>query len=649
LVIGMRTLGIDIETYSSVNLQTSGVYAYTAAPDFEVLLIGYAFDDEPVQLVDLAMREPLPAEFLDALEDPGVVKTAHNANFERVCLARHFRRPMPPEQWWCTAVHAAMLGYPRSLESVAKAMKLTHQKSAGKALIRYFCLPCRPTKRNNRRTRNRPAHDPGKWMEFRSYCKQDVEVERAIYKTLERFPVPETERRLWALDQRLNDAGVCIDPVFVDRAIECSTAYRARLEDEAMKLTGLENPNSVAQIKQWLKETEELEVETLNKETLPELLALTDGPAARLLEIRREVSKTSCRKYEAMTRSACDGKVRGLLRFYGAGRTGRWAGQHVQVHNLPQNHIPDLALARQLVREGSFDAVELLYESVPGTLSQLVRTAFIPSPGCRFIIADFSAIEARIIAWLAGEKWRMDVFRTHGKIYEASAAQMFKVPIATVTKGSPLRQKGKISELALGYQGSKGALITMGALNMGLKEEELPELVISWRRANPNIVRLWHDVEDAALKAVCDSCAVKLPHGLEFIGMLGFLFIRLPSGRRLSYVRPQIVPGPYGDQVAYFGMDQTSKKWKRIPTYGGKLVENIVQAIARDCLAEAMLRLDEAGYNIVMHVHDEVVLDMPCGVGSLEEACEIMGRPLAWAPGLPLRADGFEAEFYQKD
>lgn len=648
-MIGMRMLCIDIETYNSVDLQTSGVYAYAAAPDFAVLLVGFAFDDGPVQLVDLAMRERLPQEFLDALEDPGVVKTAHNANFERVCLARHFRRSMPPEQWWCTAVHAAILGYPRSLESVARAMKLTHQKSAGKTLIRYFCLPCRPTKRNNRRTRNRPEHDPGKWMEFRNYCKQDVEVEREIFKTLKRFPMPETERRLWALDQRLNDAGVCIDPVFVDQAIKCGAAYRERLETEAVKLTGLTNPNSVAQIKQWLKETEELEVETLNKETLPELLALTDGPAARMLEIRREASKTSCRKYEAITRTACNGVVRGLLQFYGAGRTGRWAGRRVQVHNLPQNHIPDLALARRLVREGYFDAVELLYDSVPGTLSQLIRTAFIPSPECRFIIADFSAIEARIVSWLAGEKWRMDVFQTHGKIYEASAAQMFKVPIAAVTKGSSLRQKGKIAELALGYQGSKGALITMGALNMGLKEEELPELVNSWRGANPKIVQFWHDVEDAALRAVRDGCTVKLQHGLEFTCTQGFLFVRLPSGRQLAYVRPQIVPGPYGDQVAYFGMDPASKKWKRIPTYGGKLVENIVQATARDCLAAAMLRLDEAGYRIAMHVHDEVVLDMPVGVGSLEEACKIMGRPLAWAPGLPLRAEGFESEFYMKD
>ena len=650
----MTILSIDLETFSSVDIGKSGVYAYTEAEDFEILLFGYAFDDEPVQVVDLASGERIPLDVIQMLGSPEAIKTAFNANFERTCLAKHFRVRMPPEQWRCSSVLARTLGLPGKLEEVAKAMKLQQQKdTAGKALIRYFSMPCKPTKTNGERTRNLPHHAPEKWAAFKEYCRQDVEVERTIRKALERFPVLPVEQKLWCLDQRINDDGIRIDPNLVAHAIACDTQYQERKTEEAAKLTGLDNPNSVSQLKAWLLEAEGLEVESLNKETVPELLKQAESDTVkRVLELRQEMAKTSVKKYMAMDRARCkDDRVRGLLQFYGANRTGRFSSRLIQVQNLPQNHLKDLDLARNLLLSGDYDTLELLFESVPGVLSQLIRTAFVPSPGCRFIVADFSAIEARIIAWLAGEKWRMDVFRTHGKIYEASASQMFRVPLESITKGSPLRQKGKVAELALGYAGGPGALIQMGALKQGLTEEELPGLVSTWRKANHHIVQFWWDVEKAATEAVREKKSVSLQHGLTFSVESGIMFIRLPSGRRLAYVRPRIENNPRFDKPAlsYEGIGQKTKQWGREFTYSGKLVENIVQATARDCLAEAMLRLDAAGYKIVMHVHDEVVLEVPRSEGSLEEACQITGQSLKWAPGLPMRADGFETDYYKKE
>ena len=648
----MTILSIDIETFSSVDLGKSGVYAYTEAPDFEILLFGYAFNDHPIQVIDLASGEMIPDSIDALLSHPSIIKTAFNANFERTCLAHHLGQPQQPEQWRCSSVLALTLGLPTKLEEVAKVMKLQQQKdTAGKALIRYFSIPCKPTKANGMRTRNRPADAPEKWEQFKAYCRQDVEVERTIRKALERFPVLPIEQRLWCLDQRINDRGVLVDPVLVQNAIACDTAYQERRIEEAAKLTGLDNPNSVSQLKGWLLEAEGMEVESLNKKVMPDLLKQAESDTVkRVLELRQEMAKTSVKKYQAMDRARCtDNRVRGLLQFYGANRTGRWAGRLVQVQNLPQNHLKDLALARDLLIAGEFDLLEMLYESVPVVLSQLIRTAFIPAPGHRFIVGDFSAIEARVIAWLAGEKWRLDVFNTHGKIYEASASSMFRIPIESVTKD--IRQKGKVAELALGYQGGPGALISMGALDKGLTEEDLPGIVKAWRAASPNIVQFWYDVNDAAMEAVREKKTVTLQHGLAFSYEAGIMFIRLPSGRKLAYVRPRIENNPHFNNPAlsYEGQDQVKKQWVRMFTYGGKLVENITQATARDCLAEALLRLDDAGYQTVMHVHDEAISEVPNDWGSLEEACEIMGQPIPWAPELPMRADGFETEFYKKD
>ncbi|MEC1771923.1 DNA polymerase [Schinkia azotoformans] len=649
----MKLLSIDIETYSSVDLVKCGVYAYCESADFEVLLFAYAVDEEEVQIVDIASGEKLPDALLKALTDPAVIKTAYNANFERTCLAKFFGKPMPPEQWRCSSVHALMLGLPGHLDGVAKCLKLKEQKmKEGKALIRYFSVPCKQTKVNGGRNRNLPEHDPDKWLTFKDYCKQDVEVERQIRKKLEAFPIPKMEQKLWELDQNINDDGVLIDITFVSHAIQADTVFQENLYKEAVSLTGLENPNSPAQLKDWLQ-LQGLEVDSLAKKNVEALMAEVENPdVKRLLELRQAMSKTSVKKYEAMERSICpDHRIRGLLQFYGANRTGRWAGRLVQIHNLPRNDMKDLEIARNLLKSGNYEALGLLFDNVPDVLSQLIRTAFIPSKGHRFIVADFSAIEARVIAWLAGERWRMEVFQTHGKIYEASAAQMFKVPIETIDKGSPLRQKGKIAELALGYGGSKGALKQMGALEMGLTEDELPELVSAWREANPNIVNLWWDVEAAAIKAVKEKAVVKMQYGLTFHYIRGILFITLPSGRSLAYVRPRIgMDERFGkEQLTYDGVEQGSKQWGRIATYGGKLTENIIQAIARDCLAVAMLRLAEAGYRIKFHVHDEVVLEVPNGTRAMEEVEELMGQPIDWAPGLPLSADSFETEYYKKD
>ncbi|QGT99528.1 phage encoded DNA polymerase I [Candidatus Syntrophocurvum alkaliphilum] len=653
----MRTLTLDLETYSSINLTECGVYAYSSSSDFEILLLAYAFDDGEVEIIDIASGEQIPSELHSALTNPEIIKTAFNANFERTCLARYFRTLMPPEQWRCSQAHSLTLGLPASLEGVAKCMNLSQQKiSEGKGLIRYFSTPCKPTKANNGRTRNLPKHDLVKWEQFKTYCKQDVEVEQAIRKKLERYPMPEKEIRLWCLDQKTNDLGVRVDMKFVQNAIYFNEAYQKKLIKEAKDLTGLDNPNSPAQLKTWLNDIHEIKVESLSKDVVSELLKETHiEDVKHLLKLRQDMSKTSVKKYEAMKRVIRkDERAGGLLKYYGASRTGRWAGRLIQIQNLPRNSMEDLHIAREILKAGNYETMELLFDSVPDTLSQLIRTAFIPSPGCRFIVSDFSSIEARIIAWLAGEKWVVETFKGHGKIYEMAASRMFGVPLEKIVKGNPeyeLRAKGKIATLACGYQGSVGALIAMGALKMGLKEEELPEIVAAWRNSNPNIVKLWWNIEKAAIKSVKEKTAVTMQYGLKFYYKSGMLFIRLPSGRSLAYVRPRIeIDTRFNkEKLTYEGVDQTTKNWGRISTYGGRLVENCVQAIARDCLAEALLRLDEAGYKVVMHCHDEVVLDVPQKKGSLDKVNTIMCQPIKWAPGLPMQADGFETEFYKKD
>ena len=643
-----RILEMDIETFSDVDLIKCGVYAYADSPAFEVLLFAYSFDGGETQIIDLAQGEKLPAEVEDAIFDVSVTKTAYNANFERTCLSKHFGRYLPPESWHCSAVQAAMLALPRSLEDVGRVLGLDEQKmKEGKELIRYFCVPCKPTKANGGRTRNLPCHAPEKWELFKTYCKRDVDVEKSIRRKLHNFPIPESEMELYRLDQRINDRGVLVDMGLVEQAIACERLHKEVVTKRAYELTGLENPNSVAQLKGWLGDMG-MEAESLSKKAVADMIAETDGEVEELLKLRLLMAKTSVKKYEAMERSVCsDGRVHGLLQFYGANRTGRFAGRLVQVQNLPQNHIPDLELARELVKQGRFEDVELFYDSTPNVLSELIRTAFIPKPGCRFVVADFSAIEARVLAWLSGEQWRLDVFTSHGKIYEASASAMFHVPVEEITKTSPLRQKGKISELALGYGGSTGALISMGALDMGLVEDELSPLVAAWRKANPHITQFWWDVDAAAIKAVTEKQKTKVGK-IIFEYKSGILFIALPSGRKLSYVKPRMAVNKFGrDGLTYEGISE-NKKWSRIETYGPKLVENIVQGTARDLLAEAMLRVEEKGYPIVMHCHDEIIAEVPEGTGSVEEMCEIMAIQPKWAAGLPLRADGYECKFYQK-
>lgn len=649
----MKTLSIDIETFSSIDLFEAGVYRYTEAPDFQVLLIAYAYDGGDVMITDLTAQDIDP-ELLADLTDPAVLKTAYNANFERTCLARHFGIELPPEQWQCTMVKAAMAGYPMGLDAVARAMKLDQQKDAsGKMLIRFFSIPCKPTAKNGMRTRNLPQHDPFRWEDFKAYCVQDVRTEMAVLDRLSWFTMPESEARLWALDQRINDRGVAVDRDFVEAAIRIDTQHREELIREAVTLTGLDNPNSGPQLKAWLEEQSGEAVEKLTKQTVPDLLKNTDCEVTtRVLEIRQELSKTSVKKYDAMRACVCaDGRVRGLLQFYGATRTGRWAGRLVQVQNLPQNHLEDLDLARRIVRAGDRETLDMLFGNVPDTLSQLIRTAFVAPNGRTFAVADFSAIEARVIAWLAGEKWRIDVFNTHGKIYEASASQMFKVPLESIGKGSPLRQKGKVAELALGYQGGVNALIAMGALRMGIAEDELPGIVAAWRKANPAIVRLWQSIEDDAKGAIERPGYTHTTKGVKFDFEAGALVITLPSGRELYYQNARLKPGRYGEVITYDGMNQTTKQWGPQETYGGKLVENIVQAIARDCLAESLLRLDAVGYEITMHIHDEAVIELPRGIaGHGLSLCEkIMAEPISWAPGLPLKADGYITDYYKKD
>ena len=639
-----QTLSIDIETYSSIDLRKSGVYRYTESPDFKVLMIAFAYGAGDVQIVDDA-----PFDLINALTNPAIIKTAYNANFERVCLSKILGVELPPEQWRCTMVHALELGLPGSLSEVAKALGVDEQKDAqGKRLIKKFCMP------NRFGQQTLPTDDlvDTDWQSFKDYCMQDVRTEMAVRKKLEMFPLHHDEWTLWSIDQRINDRGIEIDPVLVANAVNMNDIYTDKLEVEAIKLTGLSNPNSLQQLKEWFKKAEGLDIVDLKKQTIPELLDdVQSDTARRVLEIRQELSKTSVKKYHAMWEGKCkDNRLRGLLQFYGAGRTGRWAGRLVQVQNLPGNKLCDIYNARAMVRGGEYEMVEMLYDSVPNVLSQLIRTAFVPKKGHRFIVADFSAIEARVIAWLAGEQWRLDVFETHGKIYEASAAQMFGVPLESIGKGSPLRQKGKVAELALGYQGGPNALIQMGALNMGLTEDELPDIVKAWRNANPAIVNLWHNVEQAFNEAIQTGKSAYM--GLLFEVKKNIAFIKLPSGRRLAYVRPELQPHKRfqgKEEITYMGVDQTSRKWSRLGTYGGKLVENIVQAIARDCLAESLVRLEKAGYKTVMHVHDEVVLEVPSGWSSAEQVAEIMGRDIEWASGLPLRADAFETDYYRKD
>jgi DNA polymerase I - 3''-5'' exonuclease and polymerase domains len=651
----MKLLSIDIETFSDIDLGKCGVYRYADSSNFDILLLGYSVDGSSVEVIDLASGEQLPQFIIDAILNSTVIKTAFNAQFERVCLIKYLSRLLnkpiylDPSSWRCSEVQAAMLGLPLSLDGVGKVLKLQEQKmSEGKTLIRYFCMPCKATAANGGRTRNMPSDAPEKWTIFKNYNIRDVEIELAIREKLASYLIPDKEQEFYVLDQRINDRGLLVDMKLADAAISCNHQFTVAATERAYELTGLENPNSVSQLKEWLKDRG-VEVESLSKKAVSELVEDAEGEVEEALKLRLLMAKTSVKKYEAVERAvSSDGRVHGLFQFYGANRTGRWSGRLVQFQNLPQNHLKDLNLARDLVKEGRFEDLELLFGNTPSVLSELIRTTFIPKPNHRFIVADFSAIEARCISHLAGENWRLEVFSTHGKIYEAAASMMFHVPIEEVTKGSPLRQKGKISELACGYGGGVGALKAMGALDMGVEEHELQGLIDNWRAANPHIVSLWWDVDKVAIDAVKQRGKIST-HGISFTYKSGMLFVTLPSGRDLVYVKPKLITNKFGREgLTYEGIGST-KKWERIETYGPKIVENIIQAIARDILAEAMLRLDNAGFNIVAHVHDEVICELPIGQSSVEEVCNIMSQPVPWAKELPLKADGYECLFYQKD
>ena len=646
----MKTLSIDIETYSDIPLQKTGVYRYCESPNFEILLFGYSIDSGPVQVVDLTSGEHIPKDVLAALEDDSVIKWAFNAAFERVCLSRYLGYPtgeyLDPESWHCSMVWAATMGLPLSLEGVGAVLGLEKQKlTEGKELIKYFCQPCLPTKANGQRTRNRPFHAPDKWELFKRYNARDVEAEMGIQQKLSKFPVPPQVWEEYDIDQEINDRGVRIDMELVEQAIQMDARSRQELTDAMKHMTALENPNSVQQMKQWLSDNG-METDSLGKKVVAELLKTAPPELAEVLTLRQQLAKSSVRKYQAMEKTVCsDNRARGMFMFYGANRTGRFSGRNIQLQNLPQNHLPDLAEARALVRSGDFDAVELLYEDVPDTLSQLIRTAFIPRDGAQFLVADFSAIEARVIAWFAGETWRQEVFAKGGDIYCASASQMFKVPVEKHGINGHLRQKGKIAELALGYGGSVGALKAMGALEMGLTEEELPQLVDAWRQANPNIVKFWWAVDRAVMEAVRYKHTTT-DYGLTFSCRSGMLFITLPSGRKLAYVKPKVGTNKFGVEcITYEGIGST-KKWERLDSYGPKFVENIVQATARDILCYAMRTLRCC--SIVMHIHDELVIEADPRM-SLDAVCEQMGRTLPWAKGLLLRADGYATPFYKKD
>ena len=646
----MKRLSIDIETYSSTNLAKAGVYRYVESPDFEILLFSYSIDGGNAQVVDLASGEKLPSDVIAALMDETVIKWAFNANFERICLSRFLGLPtgkyINPSSWKCSMVWAATMGLPLSLEGVGSVLKLDKQKlTEGKDLIKYFCQPCAPTKANGQRSRNHPYHAPDKWSAFKKYNIRDVEAEMSIQEKLARFPVQDSIWDEYHLDQEINDRGVALDMTLVQEAIAMDSRSRSELSTAMKHLTELENPNSVQQMKQWLADNG-METDTLGKKVVTELLKTAPPDLADVLSLRQQLAKSSVRKYQAMENAVCtDGRARGMFQFFGANRTGRWAGRLIQMQNLPQNHLEDLPEARALVRSGDFNALEMLYEDVPDTLSQLIRTAFVPRSGAKFIVSDFSAIEARVIAWLAGEQWRQDVFAKGGDIYCASASQMFKVPVEKHGINGHLRQKGKIAELALGYGGSVGALKAMGALDMGLEEDELPQLVDAWRQANPRIVKFWWDVDKAAMEAVRYK-HTNSTHGITFSCQSGMLFITLPSGRRLAYVKPRIGENKFGGQcITYEGVSAT-KKWERLDSYGPKFVENIVQATARDILCSAMQTLRHC--SIVMHVHDEIVIEAAPRV-SLKAICELMGRTPPWAKDLLLRADGYETDFYKKD
>ncbi|GAA6491732.1 DNA polymerase [Candidatus Bariatricus faecipullorum] len=642
----MRTLSIDIETYSDVDLSKCGVYKYASSPTFEVLLFGYAVDGGDVCVVDLACGEQIPEEVISALSDTSVTKWAFNAMFERVCLSNFLGEWLEPEGWHCTMVWSATLGLPLSLESAGAALGLEKQKlTEGKDLIRYFCVPCRPTKANGGRTRNRPEHAPEKWERFKAYNLRDVETEMQIQKRLSNFPVPDAIWEEYHLDQEINDRGIGVDMELVRQAIAMDTRSRERLTDVLQELTGVENPNSVQQMKQWLAD-HGLETDTLGKKAVAELVKTESEPLKTVLSLRQQLAKSSVKKYTAMENAVCaDGRAHGMFQFYGANRTGRFSGRLIQLQNLPQNHMLDLAQARALVRGGDYEALSMLYEDIPDTLSQLIRTAFVPQDGRKFIVADFSAIEARVIAWFAGERWRLKVFEDGGDIYCASASQMFHVPVEKHGVNGHLRQKGKIAELALGYGGSVGALKSMGALEMGLAEEELQPLVDAWRGSNPMITQFWWDVD----RAVKDCIRQRVPtetHGLHFDYRSAMLFITLPSGRRLAYVKPRIGENQFGgESVTYMGVSGT-KKWEQLESYGPKFVENIVQGTARDILCYAMQTLKNC--SIVAHVHDEIIIEADRRM-SVAAVCEQMGRTPPWAKGLKLRADGYECEFYQKD
>lgn len=660
----MDHLSIDLETFSSVPIAKAGAQKYIASPDFEILLFAYSLNGAPSVCCDIAQGELLPDWVLDALCDPQCLKHAYNAAFEWGCLSKFMGRQLPPEQWRCTMFHGLYAGYPAGLDATGRALGLPEDKrklSTGKALIRYFCVPCTPTKSNGGRRRNLPNHDPARWELFKEYNAQDVTTEMEIERRLSLITVPDWLQRQWETDLLINARGVAVDMEMVNGALEIGATVRERLTQEAVRISGLSNPNSVQQLSAWLEQETGEEVTDLRKDTVAKMIAQApDIPEVqRMLEIRQELGKTSTKKYDAIEQAVCpDGRVRGLLQFYGANRTGRWAGRLVQVQNLPRTYTQPLELARNLVKQRKLDNLRLIYGSVPDTLSQLIRTAFVASDGNVLIDADFSAIEARVISWLAGEQWRLDVFKTHGKIYEASASQMFGVPIERIKKGNPeyaLRQKGKVAELALGYQGGAGALINMGALDMGIPEDDLPDIVQRWRDTNKRICDLWYKMNSAAVEAISTGCSVgvgRLLVSCEYDAAheVEYLIVLLPSGRKLYYNSPQIGENKWGGpSISYMGMDQTTKKWKRIETYGGKLVENCVQAVARDCLAQAIENLEKEGLPVVFHIHDEVVIDCRADTATLDDVVNIMSRPIPWAPGLPLNADGWVGGFFKKD
>ena len=653
MVRAMKKLSCDIETFSDVDLIRCGVYKYADSPDFEMLLFAYAADDGDVHIIDIAGGEELPEKIIQAIKSDTVVKTAYNAQFERVCLSRYLKLPdgeyLNPQSWYCTAVQAAELALPLSLADVGSVLGLERQKmTEGKELIKYFCVPCKPTKSNGNRTRNRPCHDINKWETFKKYCMRDVDVERQIADKLKMYPIRDEEHRLYVLDQIINDRGVLVDSELAEQAVKLNSIQTTVAVEQAYMITGLENPNSVTQLKQWLKE-KGVEIESLSKKSVKSLADETDGDVSEMLKLRLLMAKTSVKKYEAVIRSVCsDNRVHGMMRFCGANRTGRWSGNILQPQNLPQNHLPDLTLARDIVKDGDFEMLDMMFGNVPNVLSELIRTILIPKPNHRFIVADFSAIEARVLAWIAGEQWRIDTFKNGGDIYCASASKMFKVPVEKHGVNGELRQKGKISELACGYGGSVGALKNMGAVEMGVQENELQGLINDWRNANPHIVRFWYEVGNAAMKAIKEKTTVPLGK-LVFAYERGILFIRLPSGRRLSYIKPRIGTNRFGgDSITYMGIN-SAKKWDRLETFGGKLTENIVQGTARDLLANALINAANAGYDTVFHVHDEIICEVPNGYGSVDELCKLMCIKPEWADGLPLNADGFECEYYKKE